>query len=67
MIRSRNSDLARGMLEQLEGRAEATPSVKAALEAQRHVQAAGYRQCPNWQEVWDGKRPEQVPEAEPGE
>ena len=67
MIRTRNPGLANGMLAQLEGAAEATPCVKAALEAKRLVEAAGYRQCPDWRAVWNGKRPEQTTEAEPGE
>ena len=64
---ARNPDLARSMLERLEGSAEATECVTAAVEAQRKVKAAGYNQCPEWRAVWDGQRPEQTTEAEPGE
>ena len=67
MVRARNPDLARSMLERLEGSAEATECVTAAVEAQRRVKAAGYDQCPEWRAVWDGQRPEQTTEAEPGE
>ena len=66
LIRSRNPAEAQKLYEQLTGHREATPSVAAVLEAQRTLREAGF-DCPEWQLVWNGARPAQVTEQEPGE
>ena len=66
MLRARNPEAAQRLYEQLRGERPATASVAAVLEAQRLLEANGF-DCPDWQLVWNGARPEQVTEQEPGE
>ena len=66
-MKTRNPDLAESFLRQLTGEDVAVAPLREALEAERQVRDAGYRQCPSWQEVWAGKRPEQPTETEPGD
>ena len=67
MMRARNADLAGGFLEQLKGEAAVVLALAATLEAEALVRGSGYRQCPDWDAVWNGARPQQTTEAEPGE
>ena len=67
MMKERNPDLADGFLRQLAGEEPVVAALQAAREAEREVRAAGYTQCPTWDEVWQGRRPEHNTEAEPGE
>ena len=67
MMRTRNAAMARKILEQLQGEARPNPCVEEARKARTRLQAAGWDNCPDWQEVWDGRRPENVEDAEPGE
>ena len=66
MLRTRNPEAAQRLYEQLRGERPATASVAAVREAQRLLEANGF-DCPDWQLVWNGARPEQVTEQEPGE
>ena len=66
MIRARHPEAAERLYEQLTEQRAATPSVQAVHQAQRHLTAKGY-QCPDWQLVWNGARPTQGSEQEPGE
>ncbi len=66
MIRARNSEAAQRLYQQLAGESEPVPCVAAVLDAQKHLKANGF-QGPDWQLLWNGARPEQVTEGEPGE
>ena len=66
MIRARHPEVAERLYQQLQGNRVATPSVAAVQEAQRHLAEKGY-QCPEWDLVWNGARPDQGSELEPGE
>ena len=66
MIRARHPEVAERLYQQLQGNRVATPSVAAVHEAQRHLAEKGY-QCPEWDLVWNGARPDQGSELEPGE
>ena len=67
MMKTRNPELAEDLLRQLRREEETVAAVAQALEAEQQVRDAGYRECPSWDELWAGKRPEQVTETEPGE
>ena len=60
------TEAAEKLYHQLTDEKAATPSVAAVHRAQGRLAAAGY-QCPDWQLVWNGARPAEGLELEPGE
>ena len=66
MMRARNPDLAAEYLAQLKKERPQSKCLQAATQAQEALETAGY-QTPQWDLVWNGVRPEQVTESEPGE
>ena len=66
MMRARNPDLAAEYFAQLKGEVPPTECLRAVTEAQVTLDNAGFV-MPAWDSVWNGARPEQVTESEPGE
>ena len=66
MMRAQNPDLAAKYLAQLKKERPQSKCLQAATQAQEALGTAGY-QTPQWDLVWNGVRPEQVTESEPGE
>ncbi len=68
VLRARLPSLAARALEQLQQADQpSAPGLKAAREAAEHLQQRGYQELPTWQALWDGERPPNPAETDPGE
>ena len=68
VLRARLPALAERALAELErADAPAAAGLRAAREAAELLRREGYDALPTWREVWDGARPPEHQEAEPGE
>ena len=68
VLRQRLPELVERVLAQLEQPGGATaPGLQAAREAAAQLDRDGYRDRPEWRALYDGARPPQPENAEPGE
>ena len=68
MIRQRNTQLGERFLNALNMVGDDPNSpMSAASRAQALLIREGFRECPSWQELWEGARPPQPEATEPGE
>ena len=68
MLRQRNPVAASHLLRRLvQNDVDDIPCLRELQECRLQVVAAGFDSCPSWEALWDGARPEQPNEPEPGE
>jgi hypothetical protein len=67
VLRARLPTLAARVLEELEGGGSASPGLYAAQQAIIALREEGYTGLPTWRAVYEGERPPEPADADPGE
>ncbi len=67
-VKARHPQTASLLLDQLKlGADSQAPSIQAATASRRLLMSEGFQQCPTWEQLFEGQRPDPPTSVEPGD